>query len=308
MSVKFIDCPEFLADLYTSDLQNIVPDLDLKTGEPPRENLAELLADCQFVMNDHTEIDAQLLASCKNLRAIVFMGTGASSYIDLSAADRLGIGVRTVRGYGDRSVAEHAIGLMFAAGRKIVEMDRAVRCGQWRTLDSIEFSGKTLGVVGTGGIGSEMVRLGSALGMKVVAWNRSGVSSKLPCKELPLDELFTVADIVSLHLSLTENTKGLVDARRLGLLRESAILINTARGDLVDESALIAALKDRHISHAALDVFAEEPLSCGHPLTQLDNVTLTAHAGFMTREASVRLLRMALEILAEEIALGKDGY
>ena len=307
MSVKFIDCPEFLADLYTSDLQNIVPDLDLKTGEPSRESLAELLADCRFVMNDHTEIDAQLLASCKNLKAIVFMGTGASSYIDLTAADRLGIGVRTVRGYGDRSVAEHAIGLMFAAGRKVVKMDRGIRRGQWQTLDSIEFSGKTLGVVGTGGIGSEMVRLGSALGMKVVAWNRSGVSSKLPCKELPLDELFTVADIVSLHLSLTEDTTGLVDARRLALLRESAILINTARGDLVDEPALIAALKDRHISHAALDVFAEEPLPCAHPLTHLDNVTLTAHAGFMTREASVRLLRMALEILAEEIALAKLG-
>ena len=302
MVAKFIDCPEFLADLYTTDLREIVPDLDLRTGDPAPEDLAKLLADCRFLMNDHTKMDSELLESCQNLKTIVFMGTGASSYIDLSGAHRAGIGVRTIRGYGDRSVAEHAIALMFAAGRKIATMDRAVRRGQWQTLDSIEFFGKTLGVVGTGGIGAEMVKLGSALGMKVIAWNRSGISSHLPCKEFSLDELFGAADVVSLHLSLTNDTKGLVSARRLALLDQNAILINTARAGLVDESALIEALRAERISHAALDVFTEEPLPRAHPLTHLDNVTLTAHAGFMTREASVRLLRMALEVMADEIS------
>ena len=302
MVAKFIDCPEFLADLYTTDMRDIVPDLDLRTGDPTPENLAELLADCRFLMNDHTYMNSELLESCKNLKTIVFMGTGASSYIDLSAAQRIGVRVRTIRGFGDRSVAEHAIALMLAAGRKIVAMDRAVRSGQWQTLDSIEFFGKTLGVVGTGGIGREMVKLGSALGMKVVAWNRSGISSHLPCKELSLDELFSTADVVSLHLSLTDDTKGLVGAHLLELMNQNAILINTARADLVDESALVEALRAERISHAALDVFAEEPLVCTHPLTRLDNVTLTAHAGFMTREASVRLLRMALEVMAEEMS------
>lgn len=303
MVAKFIDCPEFLADLYTADMQDIVPDLDLRTGDPTPEDLTKLLADCRFLMNDHTKMNSDLLESCPNLKTVVFMGTGASSYIDLSAAHRLGIGVRTIRGYGDRSVAEHAIALMFAAGRKIVAMDRAIRGAQWQTLDSIEFFGKTLGVVGTGGIGAEMVKLGSALGMKVVAWNRSGISNHLPCKELSLDVLFAVADVVSLHLSLTDDTKGLISARRLALLDQNAILINTARAGLVDESALIEALRAGRISHAALDVFAEEPLARAHPLTDLDNVTLTAHAGFMTREASVRLLRMALEVMADEISL-----
>ena len=303
MVAKFIDCPEFLADLYTADMQQIVPGLDLRTGDPAPEDLTKLLADCRFLINDHTKMNSKLLESCQNLKTVVFMGTGASSYIDLSAAHRVGIGVRTIRGYGDRSVAEHAIALMFAAGRKIAAMDRAIRSGQWQTLDSIEFSGKTLGVVGTGGIGAEMVKLGSALGMKVVAWNRSGISNHLPCKELSLDEVFSVADVVSLHLSLTDDTKGLVSARRLSLLDKNAILVNTARGGLVDESALIEALRTERISHAALDVFAEEPLAHAHPFTHLDNVTLTAHAGFMTREASSRLLRMALEVMADEISL-----
>ena len=307
MTVKFIDCPVFLADLYTADLQIIVPNLQLQTGDPPRQKVMKLLRNCRFAMNDHTEMDAQLLASCKKLKSIIFMGTGASSYIDLGAAERLGIGVRTIRGYGDRSVAEHAIALMFAAGRKIAEMDRAVRRGKWQALDSIEFSGKTLGVIGTGGIGSETVRIGSALGMKVVAWNRSGIADSLPCEELLLDEVITSADVVTLHLALTHETKGLLDARRMALMSKNAILINTARGGLVDEPALIAALKAQRISHAALDVFAEEPMVFGHPLTVLENVTLTAHAGFMTREASKRLLRMALEVLAEEISSAGTG-
>ena len=120
-------------------------------------------------------------------------------------------------------------------------------------------------MVGTGGIGAEMVKLGSALGMKVIAWNRSGISSHLPCKEFSLDELFGAADVVSLHLSLTNDTKGLVSARRLALLDQNAILINTARAGLVDESALIEALRAERISHAALDVFTEEPLPRAHP-------------------------------------------
>jgi D-3-phosphoglycerate dehydrogenase len=253
-------------------------------------------------MNDHTMMDEELLAACKSLKVIVFLGTGAASFIDLAAAERLGIRVRAYGGYGDQSVAEHAIALMFAASRQIATMDRALRKGHWETLNGIELAGKVLGVVGTGGIGKAMLRLGAGLGMRVIAWNRSGVPEDLPCEAVELDALLAQADVISLHLSLNESSRGMIDRRRIGLMRPGAILINTARGAILDEPALIDALREGRLAHAGLDVFADEPLPEGHPLTRLDNVTLTSHAAFMTREASERLLRMALEILAEERA------
>jgi D-3-phosphoglycerate dehydrogenase len=245
-------------------------------------------------------MDEALLAACPKLKAIVFLGTGAASYIDLAAAERLGIRVRAYGGYGDQSVAEHAIALMFAAARKLAGMDRAIRAGHWEPLNGIELAGKTLGVIGTGGIGKAMVRLGAGLGMAVIAWNRSGVPEDLPCRAVELDDLLRTADVISLHLVLNHQTQGLIDARRIGLIKPGAIFINTARGAIVDEAALVAALQARRIGHAGLDVFTSEPLPAGHPLTSLDNVTLTAHAAFATREASERLLRMALELMAEE--------
>ena len=245
-------------------------------------------------------MDAALLEACPSLKCIVFLGTGAASYIDLGAAERLGIRVRAYGGYGDQSVAEHALALMFAAGRGIARMDREIRGGRWDPLNGIEFAGKTLGVVGTGGIGKTMVRLGAGIGMRVLAWNRSGVPDDLPCEATELDDLLARADVVSIHLSLNDATRGLIDRRRLGLLKPSAIFINTARGAIVDEAALVEALQAGRIAHAGLDVFVDEPLAAGHALTRLPNVTLSAHAAFATREASERLLRMALEILAEE--------
>jgi D-3-phosphoglycerate dehydrogenase len=302
MKAKFFDCPPFLHDLYQGDLARIVPDLEINVGNPSRDETIALLADAGFAMNDHTMMDEELLAACKSLKVIVFLGTGAASFIDLAAAERLGIRVRAYGGYGDQSVAEHAVALMFAASRRIATMDRALRKGHWETLDGIELAGKVLGVVGTGGIGKVMVRLGAGLGMRVIAWNRSGVPDDLPCEAVELDALLAQADVVSLHLSLNESSRGMIDRRRIGLMRPGAILINTARGAILDEPALIDALREGRLAHAGLDVFADEPLPEGHPLTRLDNVTLTSHAAFMTREASERLLRMALEILAEERA------
>jgi D-3-phosphoglycerate dehydrogenase len=302
MKAIFFDCTPFLQALYQRELAAIVPDLEINVGNPTREEAAALLADATFAMNDHTQMDEALLAACPSLKAIVFLGTGAASFIDLAAAERLGIRVRAYGGYGDQSVAEHAVALMFAAARQIAAMDRAVRQGQWEALNGIELAGKVLGVVGTGGIGRAMVRLGAGLGMRVMAWNRSGVPGGLPCQAVELDALLAEAHVVSLHLALNEGSRGLIDRRRIGLLRPGAILINTARGAILDESALTLALQEGRIGHAGLDVFVDEPLPQGHPLTRLDNVTLTAHAAFATEEASARLLRMALEILAEERA------
>ena len=297
---KYIDCPDFMARLYSSELRAIVPDLQVTIGNPSPDEVRTLLADCAYAMNDHTYMPAELLADCRSLKAIVFMGTGASSYIDMVAAERLGIRVRRIKGYGDRTVAEHAVGLMFAAGRQIAVMDRNVRAGNWGPLSGFEFAGRTLGVVGTGGIGKEMVRLGAALGMTVLAWNRSGVPDDLPCSSVELDELLGRSDAVSLHLGLTEETTGLIDRRRLALMRPEAVLINTARGGLIDEAALIDALGSGQLAHAGLDVFDQEPLPADHPLCRLDNVTLTSHGAFLTEEATTRLYRWALEALRDE--------
>jgi D-3-phosphoglycerate dehydrogenase len=300
MKATFIDCPPFLHELYRGGLDEIVPDLSINIGSPEPDEVVRLLEGSVFAMNDHTTMDATLLAACPSLRCIVFLGTGAASFIDLAAAERLGIRVRTYGGYGDQSVAEHALALVFAAGRGIARMDREIRAGQFEPVGGIEFAGKSLGVVGTGGIGKAMVRLGAGVGMRVLVWNRSGVPDDLPAQAMELDDLLAQADVVSIHLTLNEGTRGFIDRRRLGLLKPGAIFINTARGAILDEAALIEALEAQRIAHAGLDVFTTEPLPPEHPLAKLPNVTLSAHAAFATREASERLLRTALEILAEE--------
>ncbi|MGH6918320.1 MAG: 2-hydroxyacid dehydrogenase, partial [Geminicoccaceae bacterium] len=241
MKAIFFDCPPFLHELYQGELAAIVPDLEINIGSPSREETVALLADAAFTMNDHTKMDDALLAACPSLRSIVFLGTGAASFIDLAAAERRGIRVRAYGGYGDQSVAEHAVALMFAAARQVATMDRAVRLGHWDALNGIELAGKVLGVVGTGGIGKAMVRLGAGLGMRVIAWNRSGVPGDLPCRAVELDALLREAHVVSLHLALNEGSRSMIDRRRIGLLRPGAILINTARGAILDELALVEA-------------------------------------------------------------------
>ncbi len=303
MRAIFFDCPSFLAQLYDDELGAIVPDLGMTIDDVPGDDVAAYVGDAVGVINDHTYMPEDVLAACRALKVIVFMGTGASSYIDVAAAERLGIEVRTIKGYGDTTVAEHALALMFDCGRQTARMDRALRAtGNWRTLDGVEFAGKTLGVVGTGGVGREMVRLGAGIGMEVVAWNRSGVPADLPCRAAEtLDALLGEAHVVSLHLGLNDETRGMIDARRLALLRPGAMLVNTARGAVIDEAALVDVLREGRIRAAGLDVFADEPIGADHPLVALENVTLTPHAAFMTAEASYRLLRMALEQMRDAL-------
>ena len=180
-------------------------------------------------------------------------------------------------------------------------MDREIRAGTWRTHARFELAGRTLGIVGLGGIGRATARLGAALGLRVIGWNRGPVPDDVPCQRRPLDEVLTAADIVSLHLGLNDGTHGILDRRRLELLKPGAVFINTARGALVDQAALIELLAEGRIAAAGLDVFAEEPLPPGHPLTRLANVTLTAHAAWMSPEAGRRLVRLGLEGLREEL-------
>jgi D-3-phosphoglycerate dehydrogenase / 2-oxoglutarate reductase len=307
VSVCFIDCSPFMRALLTPDLAARVPGL-IVHGEPDSPDaVVERLRGVIVAVNGHTPMPRDLLRRCSGLRSIVFLGSGASSYIDVDAAKELGIAVRTVLGYGDRTVAEHAMALMLAASRRVAEMDRAVRSGHWEPLEGMDLAGKRLGVIGTGGIGATFMRMADAFGMDVVAWNRSPAAATLPGLLVSLDELLATSDVVSLHLALTGETRHFLDGARLARLKPGAILVNTARGALIDEAVLIDALRAGRLRHAALDVFVDEPLPEGHPFTRLENVTLTSHAGYKTREASRRLLIMGLDLAVRDLGTFGGG-
>jgi D-3-phosphoglycerate dehydrogenase len=192
-------------------------------------------------------------------------------------------------------VAEHTIALMFAAARGVARMDRAVRGGTWSPLEGMQLNGKTLGVIGLGGIGAEVARIGKGIGMEVIAWNRTP-RPDAGVRQVDIDTLLATSDVVSMNLTLNDDTRGFLDAKRIARMKRGALFVNTARGALTDEQALIAALNSGHIRHAGLDVFASEPLKADHPFATMDNVTISAHAAFRTLEASMTLLRRAIDI------------
>jgi D-3-phosphoglycerate dehydrogenase / 2-oxoglutarate reductase len=206
----------------------------------------------------------------------------------------LGIEVHLIKGYGDTAVAECAIALMWEAARGIARMDREMRAGNWLREDAMQLTGKTLGLIGFGGIAAEVARIASGSGMRVLAWNRAPKSAP-DVEFVTLDRLLAESHVVSLHLLLNDDTRGIVSRERIAAMRPGVILVNTARGALVDEAAMIDALKSGHIRHAGLDVFNIEPLPRDHPLTKLPNVTLSAHSAFRTPEASENLLGAAWE-------------
>jgi D-3-phosphoglycerate dehydrogenase len=173
-------------------------------------------------------------------------------------------------------------------------MDRAMRAGHWLRTDGLQLTGKTLGLVGFGGIAAEVARLASGIGMRVVAWNRTA-RTHAGVEFMTLEHVLAASDVVSVHLLLTDETRGMISRDRIAGMKPGAILINTARGALVDEAAMIEALASGQLGHAALDVFEVEPLPAGHVLTTLPNVTLSAHSGFRTPEANQRLIEAAFD-------------
>jgi D-3-phosphoglycerate dehydrogenase / 2-oxoglutarate reductase len=301
MKSIFVDCNNQLAPVFARVLRPDDPPITVNSEPFQSADLPRLLAGCDICLDDHSYMPTEIMAECRGLKHIVFLGTGASSYMDVPALNGLGITVHTIKGYGDVAVAEHTMALIFACCRELARMDRAVRGGVWDPLESMQLKGKTLGLVGLGGIGREVARIARGIGMQVIAWNRS----PRPDEGVPLvtlDDLLTRADVISLHLALNDETRGLIDAKRLAQTKSGVILVNTARGALVEEAALLDALRSGHIRHAGLDVFHAEPLKPDHPLAQMDNVTLTSHAAFRTLEASETLMRRAIDIARRIVA------
>jgi D-3-phosphoglycerate dehydrogenase / 2-oxoglutarate reductase len=294
MKSLFIDCNDQLAPVWASVVRPDDPPIDVNRKPYALCDLPAVLKGYDICIDDHSYLPTDLVDKCDALKHVVFLGTGAASYMNIAELAERGITVDTIRNYGDTAVAEHAIALMFAACRDIAAMDREVRAGTWVPHGGLQLLGKTLGVIGLGGIGSEVLRIGQGLGMKVIAWNRS---PRPGAPLVPLDELLARSDVISMNMTLGDETRGFLGPAQFAAMKPGVIFVNTARAALVDETALIAALRSGHIRHAGLDVFHAEPLKPDHPLAQMENVTLTAHAAFRTLEASQTLLRRAIDIV-----------
>jgi D-3-phosphoglycerate dehydrogenase / 2-oxoglutarate reductase len=291
----FIDANPSLAEIFERQRKagdpdvSVILDPDIKPEQWP-----EILAGAEIGVIDHTALPTEVAKKCKGLKHVVFLGTGARSYMNPDELAELGITVHLIKGYGDTAVAECAISLMWAAARGLAEMDREMRVGNWLRDDGMQLTGKTLGLIGFGGIAAEVARIAGGSGMKVIAWNRTpkthpGVAF------VPLDRLLADSHVVSIHLLLNDDTRGFITREKIAAMRPGVILVNTARGAIVDEAAMIEALKSGHIRHAGLDVFNTEPLPKDHPLTKIPNVTLSAHSAFRTPEASENLIHAAWE-------------
>jgi D-3-phosphoglycerate dehydrogenase / 2-oxoglutarate reductase len=287
MRAVFVDCSAELRRIIAGRRLPVPASIFIHDGDPSREDLLALARGASVLLVEHTILPNEVLDACPSVRGIIFMGTGAGTYIDLEGAARRGIRVLTVPGYGDRAVAEHALALLMCAARNISEMDRNIRAGHWLARTGLQLRGARIAVIGLGGIGSTFAEMVSALGANVVAWNRTRRHHRN--FEPDLDAALQGADVVSLHLMLNAETRGLIDNRRLYLPRAGFVLVNTARADLVDERALLNALAAGQIGHAALDVFPVEPLPSSNPYRDLANVTLTPHAAFMTDDAYAEL-------------------
>jgi D-3-phosphoglycerate dehydrogenase len=296
MKSIFIDCNDQLAPVWARVVRPDDPPITVNTKPFAREDLPRLLAGYDICLDDHSYMPTELAGQCKSLKHVVFLGTGAASYMNIAELKDLGVTVHTIKGYGDTAVAEHTIALMFACARQLTRMDREIRADKWDQLEGVQLLGKTLGIIGLGGIGGEVARIAKGIGMNMLAWNRTP-RPDAGVRQVDIDTLLASSDVISLNLVLNDETRGFLDAARIARMKPGVILVNAARGALVDEAALLDALKRGHIGHAGFDVYHSEPLKAAHPLTRMSNITLSAHAAFRTPEASMTLLRRAIDIV-----------
>jgi D-3-phosphoglycerate dehydrogenase / 2-oxoglutarate reductase len=300
----FVDANEALAVIFERMTTPGDPAVRIhRDPDVTPDQLPKVLDGAEIVIIDHTTLPTGIARQCAGLKHVVFLGTGARSYMNPEELAELGIEVHLIRGYGDTAVAESTIALMWAAARGIARMDREMRAGNWLREDGIQLTGKTLGLIGFGGIAAEVARIALGSGLRVQAWNRTP-KNYLGVEFVDVDALLAQSDIISLHLLLNDETRGFLSRERITAMKQGVILVNTARGALVDETAMIDALGSGHIRHAGLDVFNVEPRPADHALAKLPNVTLSAHSAFRTPEASENLIHAAWEH-CRRIAKGK---
>jgi phosphoglycerate dehydrogenase-like enzyme len=287
-------------------------DVDFFAEPIPREQLAQRLAGYEVLvlMRERTRFDAEVLARLPLLQLVVTTGMRNASldveHLRARGVVVCGTGMSAPAGGGVPTTAEVAWALILAVLKRVTIEDRAVRAGHWQTGLPATLGGATLGLAGLGRLGSSMVGPARAFGMDVIAWSQNLTAERAreagvePVSKL---ELLARVDVLSIHLVLSERTRGLFGAGELSQMRRSAVLINTSRGPIVDEPALVAALRDGTIAGAGLDVYDTEPLPPGHVLTTLDNVVLLPHLGYVTEAG----LRDMYEQVVEDIAAWRDG-
>ncbi|WP_043004789.1 NAD(P)-dependent oxidoreductase [Comamonas testosteroni] len=269
------------------------------------ESLAERLAQTgaqALVLRGSKPVSAAVLRAAPALRIVAKNGAGVDS-VDMEAARTRGVAVAVAQAANAPAVAEHALALMLALVRQLPQLDRQVRAGGWAgsNWQGRDFRGSTVGIVGYGAIGRATAQLAAALGAKVLVLRPAGQADDFDC-EPDLRQLLPRVDILSLHCPLTEQTRGLIGANELALLRPGSLLINTARGPVVDETALLAALESGHLGGAGLDTFDIEPLPQGHPLARLPQVLLTPHVAGVTRQAALRVATLTAANIVDHLA------
>jgi len=303
------DYPPVISDTPALRTLQSCGDVSLHTSRP--ETQEELLARMQgahTVVNirSYCKFTADVLHACRELRHVAVWGTGTDN-VDLEAAKALQIAVTNTPNTATDAVAEQGLALMLAVARNLATIDAQVKRGEWVRGMLTQLCGKTLGIIGTGAIGLRMVQLAKGIGMQVIAWTfhpDPARAEALGFRYVPaMDDVLRMADVVSLHLRYSPETEGIIRARELGLMQPSAIFINTARGQLVDQQALYEALRDGRIAGAGLDVFQKEPIDPHDPLLTLTNVVLSPHTAGTTPEA----LMHGLNVCAANVVAFLEG-
>ena len=252
-----------------------------------------------LIVRSATKVTEELLTSAPKLKIVARAGVGLDN-VDKAACEKRKIKVINTPGASSNGVAELAIGMMFSISRKIPKADRGMREGKWlkKELTGTEIEGKTLGIVGLGRIGGLLAIKAHGLGMNILFYDPKTGSAALG-KSVNLDELFASSDFISLHVPLLPETKGMINAATIGKMKKNAVIINTARGGLIDEEALYSALKEGKIAGACLDVYPQEPYA--GKLCELDNVVLTPHIAGSTAESQMRIGLELVQKLKEEM-------
>lgn len=245
----------------------------------------------------YSKFTEEVFAACPSLKMLSVLGTGTDN-VDLAAASKRNILVTNTPGFGAVAVAEHALALMLAVARHIPLIDREVREAKWPRGLMTQLHGKTLGLVGLGAVGGQLARIGKGIGMEVISWTFNpspGRAEEHGLEFVSLEDLLQRADVISIHARLSPESRDLIGEKELSLMKPTAIIVNTARGPIINDKALVDALTGGKIAGAGLDVFEEEPIPSDHPLLKLDNVVLTPHNAGMTPETIEKGAQMAVD-------------
>ena len=289
----------YLEEQHVKKLRSIA-DVKIFEDIPKTPNeLKERIKEADIVIVGWSHLTEDILNSAEKLKMVSIWAT-TCHYADLEAASKRGIAVAHVPGYATESVAEHVLALLLAAARKLLLADAHVRRGEfdWRPFRGWELAGKTIGIIGTGAIGCRVAEIGKAFRMRILAFDKYPNFKKaeeIGMKYVALKMLLKESDVMTLHVPLTHETEGLIGKKEIEVMKNGCVLINTSQGKVIDEKALIAALKSRKLSYAGLDVFEQEPPPKANPLFKLDNTVLSPHIGFHTVEAAKKCTDICID-------------